>query len=242
LIAKQVPINPSTPETKRLLRTSIQSYNGTAFADFEKYQANSKSHRKDYGISNTYPKYGIDANRDVGRWLPSTNRFIDFIEGLHKKTVPENIKVIMVHGYYPNGGVFGTYKVIPNGEPDKKAELADGAKKFAYAFWEYLFSKSTPTPFFGDTNKDPLGYAGEWNQILYKDFGILSVDIELPKKTYDEGRRGDEPKEDYNPESVRKAFESGVLVTGKGDFYTLLETYSDKIRGYNENQTGTANR
>jgi hypothetical protein len=56
-----------------------------------------------------------------------------------------------------------------------------------------------------------------WCQILYNDFGILSIDIELirddnnPERNFDEGRRGDTPA--YSPAKVKsdKYFESGVL-------------------------------
>jgi hypothetical protein len=58
---------------------------------------------------------------------------------------------------------------------------------------------------------------------LYKDLGVLSVDIELPSG-YNEGYRNDPDKLKYNPDLVKKDgdFESGVLV-GENSFYDLLE-------------------
>jgi hypothetical protein len=232
LIATEVPRKPEKSTAKKLLRSLIQTYNGTAFASFADYPNN---------ISNTYPLYGIDANRDVQvlvneqKALPSTQSFIGFIRTLGSS---QNIKVIMVHGYYRDGGVFGQYEIkmgtLQNRTPGPVAVLVDGAQNFAYAFWNYLF-RSTPDPFFPDTEFVPLKFAGEWSQILHEKFRILSVDVELVRddnntlRNFDEGCRGDSDRE-YGPGKVRedKDFESGVLEKGpepKGSFYELLETY-----------------
>ena len=45
---------------------------------------------------------------------------------------------------------------------------------------------------------NPLKYAGEWNQLLFIDYDILSVDVELPSWPFDEGRRG----QGYDPTKV----------------------------------------
>jgi hypothetical protein len=71
---------------------------------------------------------------------------------------------------------------------------------------------------------EPLPYAGEWGQILYKKFGILSVDVDLPNTGYNEGYRGI----DYDHSKVKNDdFNNGVLV--KGSFYRLLEKYTEEI-------------
>jgi hypothetical protein len=63
---------------------------------------------------------------------------------------------------------------------------------------------------------------------LYNDFGILSVDIELPSG-YNEGYRGEGGTRAYKPNDVINDFNDGVLVTGRKSFYKLLETYSVEI-------------
>jgi hypothetical protein len=85
------------------------------------------------------------------------------------------------------------------------------------------------------TATDPLPYAGEWCQILYNDFGILSVDIELPNNigNYNEGYRGEGDGRAYKPDWVKNDdFNGGVLVVGS--FYELLEMYFKVINGKKE--------
>jgi len=232
LIAKEVPTTPNGT-TKRLLRTSIQNHNESAYSSFENYQADIRD--------GNYPLYGIDANRDVKPWLASTNRFLEFIENLNRGRNPEDIKIIMIHGYKSGGGVYGTYKV----ESGEKATLvSDEIRDTSKAIWSYLFvydNNSEKDDFYGSTDKHPLDYAGEWNQLLYREFGILSVDIELPNFPYDEGRRGDlTVGNDYKirtPEKIREDFgNDGVLVSRKGGFYKLLKEYNDVINKYKNRQ------
>jgi hypothetical protein len=223
LIAKQVPIDPRDPNKTGLLRTLIQDSNGTAFKTFEDYKAGK--------VDPEYPRYGIDANRDIRGSLVSTRNFGLFIDSLRRNTSVENIKVIMMHGYYQGGGVFGTYSV-------KSGEEAvmdnNDAKYFANALWDYLY----PPPiadFFSGTDTEPLKYAGEWNQTLYRDHGgILSVDIELPRN-FDEGRRNEtvNGQKKYNPQDVLEQFD-GILARNKGSYYGLLDGCSELIDKYIE--------
>jgi hypothetical protein len=221
-----------------VLRTLIQSSgtNGIAFASYADYQSGK--------LGNNYPRYGIDANRDV--WatvpgkqgaLPSTQWFVRFIRGLISGTYapkPENVKVIMMHGYDDTGTVYGTYTVNPEGT----ADMVLAGETYAYAFWNYLFDSRKMKPFYDsgtdNTKTHPFKFAGEWSQILYKNFQILSVDIELPNGwPYNEGYRGEGGGRAYKPNWVKNDdFNKGVLVTGGKSFYDLLETYSVVIDEY----------
>ena len=223
LIAMEVPITPNST-TKRLLRTSIQNHNGSAFATFDDY----KNGRRNQG----YPIYGIDSNRDVEPWLDSTKCFIAFMERLcDSPGAPDNIKVFMVHGYKDGGGVFGTYDINLT---ERKAELLPAARDMAYAFWAFLFG-GRPEDFYGSTRTLPHNYVGEWNQILYRRLGVLSVDIELPDAPYDEGRRGELPPDGnyYKPDRIKEDFgDDGVLIQRRDGFFRLLETYPSAITDY----------
>jgi len=211
LIAKKIPINPDNSEETELLRTLIQDKrNGVAFTSYAKYQMND--------INEDYPSYGIDTNRDVKPWLASTKNFLVFIRSLTLEN-PSDIKAIMMHGYESRGAVYGTYEVQPN----EKAIINSEGKIFANTFSVFLYG-SINKDFYGDTQTNPFRYAGEWGQLLYKKYSILSVDIELSEEEYDEGRRGIK----YTPDVVMKEFD-GLLLPAKSKFYTLLETYSKEI-------------
>jgi hypothetical protein len=207
LIATEVPRDQGD---KKLLRSLIQDENGTAFNNIDDYNG---------GIINKdYPRYGIDANRDIRKSLESTQVFDAFISSLTTVTRPENIKVIMVHGYYPNGAVFGTYTVDDQGKVDMVPEGEDFAKMIHGALFTSEFKK-----FYDDTQREPLRYAGEWNQVLYREHGkIISVDIELPKELFDEGRRNEQSINRYDSAKVKETFD-GVLVPGKDSFQSVLE-------------------
>jgi hypothetical protein len=98
--------------------------------------------------------------------------------------------------------------------------------------WKYLFGGNSFGYLYDKTAIDPLPYAGEWCQILYNDFGILSVDIELPSG-YNEGYRNDKARGEYNPDLVKNDdFNNGVLMVEDRSFYKLLETYSVEIDKY----------
>jgi hypothetical protein len=148
--------------------------------------------------------------------------------------MPENVKVIMMHGYDDTGTVYGTYTVNHEGT----AERLHAGETFAYAFWNYLFDSKKMKPFYNsgtdNTQTHPFKFAGEWGQILYKKFQILSVDIELPDAGYNEGYRNDPARLKYNPDLVKKDedFESGVLMAKNGSFYELLRNYSAVINKY----------
>jgi hypothetical protein len=117
LIASQVPKNTDVPDDTALLRTLMQSGNGKATDD-------------------DYPKYGIDANRDINFDLKSNMVFKSFIVSLYRGTNtsrkietevkiydPEdriyhkmgpqftaaNMQVFMIHGYYASGMIYGPY-------------------------------------------------------------------------------------------------------------------------------------
>jgi hypothetical protein len=204
LLEERIPINSRLV----LMREAIQKniYNGIPFK-----MVNGRREEDD-----TFPKIGIDANRDIHMRLPTTQSFDTFMRSVTRHASPENILVIMVHGYYREGGVFGTYTV----NSDETATLVPQAEKIAKAIWRYLFA-SDFVPFYEDTATAPLQYAGEWNQLLYNNGrNILSFDIELPGN-FDEGRRGGNPS--YNPNAVKEKF-SGILILGKNSFFELLES------------------
>jgi hypothetical protein len=118
LIAENIPIAPGSRE-KKLLRTLIQLENGIAGQP-------------------DYPKYGIDANRDVNLNLVSSIAFNSFMRNIYQQTntssrnetgvriydmdtkgytdeitrsTARNIQVFMMHGYEDNGAVYGPYSV-----------------------------------------------------------------------------------------------------------------------------------
>jgi hypothetical protein len=227
LIATEVPRNPRIPHQNRgLLRSLIQDENGTAYNNFADYQA---------GIVNeNYPVFGIDANRDVRQSLESTQVFDALINLLTRTTRSENIAVVMMHGYYSGGGVFGTY-AIENGANVAHAVMVKGGKDFANAIWKFLYT-SKVDDFYSDTESYPLKYAGEWNQLLYNNNrNILSIDIELSYPEFDEGRRGETGNRKYDAKKIRKTFD-GVLVPGGGSYFEMLRTYSTIIAEYKERQ------
>jgi hypothetical protein len=208
-----------------IMRTAIQDCNGEAFRNMTDYNSNN--------VDDYYPRHGVDANRDIRKSLESTRMFEGFIKELLTSTRPENIKVIMMHGYYSDGGVFGVYEV----KSANKAEMVDGGKYFAHAIWAYLYNEPIGEipEFYGNTETNPLGFAGEWNQVLYKDNrGILSVDIELPF-SFDEGRRGQTDWRAYNANKVIEEFD-GILARGQGNYFELLKAYDTEINDYKNRQ------
>jgi hypothetical protein len=201
---------------RKLLRTLIQDYNGTAFNSIGDYN--------DEIVNEDYPRYGIDTNRDIRKSLESTQRFDAFISSLTAVTGPENIKVIMVHGYELGGKIYGTYTVNKG-----KVDMALGGEDFAKTIHRALF-RSEFKKFYRDTQEAPLTYAGEWNQILYKEHDkIISVDLELPKEFFDEGRRQDPDNNNrYDPMKVQETF-NGVLAPGKDSFQSVLRKISKEM-------------
>jgi hypothetical protein len=210
-----------------IMRTAIQDCNGEAFKNMTDYSNNN--------VDPYYPRYGIDANRDIRKSLQSTRLFEGFIRSLLTGTRPEDIKIIMMHGYDNGGGtVYGTYRVESK-DNNPRAVMIDEGRDFARAFWSYLYvTEDRISNFYYPTETEPLKFAGEWNQLLYKDNrGILSVDIELPS-SFDEGRRGDIGNP-YNSNNVRKEFD-GILASGKGNYYELLGNCDGEIDRYKNNQ------
>jgi hypothetical protein len=227
LIATRITTTNQVSAYTGLLRSLIQGtkddkgidllQNGVAFDTYAQYAANT--------IKADYPRYGIDANRDVGQWLPSTTCFIGFMRAfIDNRINPGDIKVIMVHGYEGSGAVYGTYRVTPA----LVAEMVPEGKIFADTFRKFLYGDINFTDLYTSTGSAPLVYAGEWSQILYRRFNILSVDVELPSGAYNEGYRGEGGDRAYVSSTVKNDdFNGGVLV--RGSFYELLRLYSDII-------------
>jgi hypothetical protein len=239
LIAKHITRYLEGKDDKKLLRTLIQSYNGTAFNNYYEYKNNK--------VNENYPFYGIDANRDVRRALPSTQCFERFVFSLGEKT---NINVFMIHGYTKYGDVFGPYYL----NIKEKVRMTDKVKNYVnyilntiiknnYSFHNYETSlKDTDKDgdsgfYFQSTQDNPYNYAGEWSYLLYgikKEKGeeLLCFDIELPE-IYRQGTRDDDNKENnsYNSNDVGKIslpfFQDnrGIIVKGRKSFYELLENY-----------------
>jgi len=246
LIAKWIPKNPNAPNETELLRTLIQSYNGNAFNNYNDFKNNT--------INENYPRYGIDANRDVRKSLLSTQCFENFVFSMGTNT---NTNVFMIHGYVGEGKVFGPYYLNNYGQ----VRMTDKVKKYVNYILETIINGrynikysdttlkpydkdgdkgfyyiTTPeTPQKNDTIDNPYKYAGEWSYLLYgikkvKSEKILCFDIELPNR-YRQGTRDDKNKDNYEPNKVGEnklpffKDDNGVIVEKKESFYKLLKEY-----------------